>query len=405
MEQRIESSGRWHRRRVVTSLLATPVALALAPAVRAESATPVGPSIRPAGSSDSYVTRDLEPGQTASLLVDIVNPGVVSMAARTYAADAITLINGGFGVADAGEPPDGTTLWLDYPTREVTLPPRSATTIAVTVAVPEDALPGEYLAGLVVENIEPIADDGGMFRHVLRQAIAVFIRLPGERLPQLVAGEPRLDTAGALPVLVVPLENRGNVLVAPTGRLTLTDVDFQPVLEMPVTLGPIYAGMATELEVMFAAPLPVGEYHLDLDLADERGGWTIALREAHLVVADNVPGITLVDATIDEKRDGGDLLMVVVAVTIEHRGDAPGVGLETTLIVTRNGVEDERVVMATAMAVAPGQSLEITARYIPLDDWQRGEYRFSIELTSRDVTTAALTVIDRVEILPPTIVD
>jgi hypothetical protein len=397
--------SRWRRRQIVGAFLALPVAAALAPSARADDGPPVGPGIRPAGSGMSYFTLDLEPGETAVLLVELVNPGDSPLPTRTYAADAITLVNGGFGVADAGEPPDGATLWLDYPTREQTLPPRSATTISVTVTVPADALPGEYLAGLVVENLDPISAGDGIFSHVLRQAIAVFIRLPGERRPLLEAGKPRLDTTGSLPVLSVPLENVGNVLTVPIGNLVLRDAAGQTVLETPLLLGPIYAGMATDLEVMFPAPLPVGEYHLDLDLADDARAWTIALREEHLVVADNVPGITLVDPVVEEKRDGDELLMVVVGVTIAHRGDAPGVGLEATLIVTRNGVEDERVVIASAMAIAPGQSLEVTTRYIPLDDWQHGIYEFAIELTSRDVETSALTTIDRVDILPPTVVD
>jgi len=116
--------------------------------------------LTPTGEIGQFFALSMEPGASRQLTVELGNVGHDSLLARTYAADAYTIINGGFAAELFGEAPSGTTQWLDYPDREVTLGPGEALVIDFTVSVPAATVPGEYIAALVAENAEPYRDAG-----------------------------------------------------------------------------------------------------------------------------------------------------------------------------------------------------------------------------------------------------
>src|ERR1700690_1119730 len=132
----------------------------------------------------------MAPGETRTFAVEIANDGDAALAARSYAADVYTIINGGFGARLRDAPRTGATNWLDSSTTVEDLQPGQGIRRAFAVSVPADAGPGEYITSLVLENDQPIRGTGPVPpNQILRQAVAVVAPVPGQRLPALAIGE------------------------------------------------------------------------------------------------------------------------------------------------------------------------------------------------------------------------
>ncbi|MDQ3444284.1 MAG: hypothetical protein M3490_11815 [Chloroflexota bacterium] len=59
------------------------------------------------------------------------------------------------------------------------------------------------------------------------------------------------------------MTNSGNVLVKPSGELTLEDEAGEIVLSAPIAMGSVYAGTTAPLAVGITASVPQGEYTID----------------------------------------------------------------------------------------------------------------------------------------------
>lgn len=243
--------------------------------------------IKPVGVAGSYFILTMAPGETQAYTVELGNFGSETVNARTYAADAYTIVNGGFGARLDGEPTSGTTRWLDYTTDTLEIGPGMGINRTFMVAVPADASPGEYITSLVIQNAD-IADaqstgNVGM-RQVTRQAIAVAITVPGPRAPGLEIGDATYRTVAGNSAIAVALKNTGNVRLKPTGEFILRDASGVEVTRYPVTMDSFYAGTDTFVEVPFAGRLNPGEYTATLVLADS---------EQHVEVASRSSGLTV----------------------------------------------------------------------------------------------------------------
>ncbi len=145
--------------------------------------------ITPVGQDGDFFQLTLEPGAVHTLEVELANQGDSPIAARTYAADVATIVNGGFGAGLRDAPSGGTTSWVDYPADVFQLDPDQAVNRTFTVTVPAATPPGEYITSLVIENDEPVRGSGDVaVEQVLRQAIAVAVTVPGPLRGALTVG-------------------------------------------------------------------------------------------------------------------------------------------------------------------------------------------------------------------------
>ncbi|MFA6112176.1 MAG: DUF916 domain-containing protein, partial [Candidatus Latescibacterota bacterium] len=117
---------------------------------------PVKLSLKAVDQPGPYFDLVIKPGQSQQLTVELGNHGSATIPARTYAADAYSLINGGFGAGTRDSTPTGTTTWLSYPTEVLQLPAGQAATRDLTVSVPAGTAPGEYISSLILENDAPV---------------------------------------------------------------------------------------------------------------------------------------------------------------------------------------------------------------------------------------------------------
>ncbi|HLY13764.1 MAG TPA: hypothetical protein VKR24_05400 [Candidatus Limnocylindrales bacterium] len=246
------------------------LALSLAgPAATLADQGKVDLALLPLGQSGSFFDLAMVPGQARSFSVDIANNGAAPVAARTYAADVYTIINGGFGARLRGQAGSGMTDWLTYPTRVWTLAAGQVVRQSFDVRVPVDAAPGEYITSLVLENDQPVGVPGALaLSQFIRQAVAVVVTVPGPRTPVLAVGAATVATDAGRSVVSVAVANAGNVRLSPVVAFALLDASGQPISQSTFQMGTFYAHTSTSIEVPLTTLLPPGTYLARVTLSD-----------------------------------------------------------------------------------------------------------------------------------------
>jgi hypothetical protein len=263
------------------------LALTLAPGAAHAAENPVKLSAKPVAEPGQFFDVTLAAGAKRTLRIELGNQGTSDIVARTYAADAYTIINGGFAARLRGEASAGTTRWLGYRPAVLQLPARRAVVRSFTLSVPPGTPPGEYLSAIVLENDQPVEGSGAVaLNHVLRQAVAVSVRVPGPARPALKIGSATHKVVAAHSVLAVAVTNPGNARLTPSGPLVLRDSSGAVVSRATVSMDSFYAHTATQVEVTLARALQPGRYTVDLTLSDTQRGARATAEGLPLVVAD-----------------------------------------------------------------------------------------------------------------------
>ena len=359
--------------------------------------------LQPKEADQPYFSLELGAGTSQEATVLIGAEGDEVVPAKTYAADAYSLINGGFGVRELGEPVSEPTTWLDYESSDLELQPGQAIERTFTVSVPADAAPGQYIAGLIVQTAEPIAVGGStMLQQTLRKALAVLITVPGPVTPEFSIGEASLRQSEASNSLLVDITNSGNILVKPAGEIVLTDPNGTTLVTAPIAMGSVYADDSTQIEVPIPALLAPGTYTIDISLADEATGASAANPVLALDVTaftDSTPATTPVTVdtfTVDAVPDAsGAPQLANVSVTLNNAGATlPAIKLTLHVLLDGNVVEDYS--LSPSLALPPGETT-IEQRYIPATGWQSGTYSFSLTVEAVDLTTGQTTLLQSID--------
>lgn len=348
--------------------------------------------LRPAeGQDGDFFAVEAEPGSTQTLTAVIGNADTEPLTLRTYAADAFTLVNGGFGVRHEDDPVDDVGAWLEYEAGTIDLEPDAAIEREITVTVPDDAGPGQYIAGVVLQTAEPIEIEGSaMFRQVVRKSVAVLITIPGETKPALELGEGELVTGVSGTRLSIPVRNAGNVLLKPAGEVLLVDSAGNTAFTQHVAMGSVYAGMETTLEIPLPGALPEGDYALSASLADRETSASDELDAQAVTLSREVAAeapIEISSATVEPKPEAGNVQFAAVSVVIDNR-DVPVDGAKVVLGVAQDGEPVEEFLLAQSVTLQPGETA-FEQRYIPMDGWSAGEWSFTVTLQSVDPRSGA----------------
>ncbi|MEU4064025.1 DUF916 domain-containing protein [Streptomyces wedmorensis] len=231
-------------------LLSTLLALlALAPS--AEAAENGEWAVYPAAArlgSRPYFFLSADPGSTLTDRVTVTNKTAAPLTFRLYGADAYnTDRDGGFAVRTQAERQTGAGAWIKPERTRVTVPPRSAVTVAYTLAVPADADPGDHPGALVALDERVSPGGKGTVAVGVQRAVAarLYLRVNGPTVPALAVEDVTLDqdrplvpgTRTSSAVVSYTLHNRGNVTLNPKVALkarglfgrTLLDRDLAKV--------------------------------------------------------------------------------------------------------------------------------------------------------------------------------
>lgn len=229
--------------------------------------------LAPVGQPGPYFDLVLDPGDTIRLEVTLGNDGSAAVSARTYATDVFTITNGGYGGRLRDAVQSGTTTWLTYPTAVVDLQPGSRVQRPLTVSVPAEATPGEYISSLVVESDAPVSGEGGVaLDQVVRQAIAVVITVPGLREPELGLGEAHHEVVAGRSFVSIDVHNTGNVRLKPAVEFVLRDASGTELSRSAFQMDTFFARTDTLVAVSLASLLPPGSYTIELALSDAEQG-------------------------------------------------------------------------------------------------------------------------------------
>lgn len=266
--------------------LAGPLAPAAA-AAAAPSEQPVQLSLTPVGAPGAHFELTMAAGETRDLRIELANDGSAPMAARTYAADAYSMVNGGFALRLRDEPATGTTTWLAYEPEVLALAAGETRVRDFAVRVPPGTPPGEYLAGISLENEEPVAAEGQgavAMNQVVRHAVAVQIEVPGPLTAALATGAAAHKVAAGHSIVSVGLANTGSRHLEPSADVVLHDDGGAVVSQATVPMESVFAGTDTKVEVALAEVLPPGEYTVDLTVDDTERDATVTTTGIPLTV-------------------------------------------------------------------------------------------------------------------------
>ncbi|WP_147916645.1 hypothetical protein [Ruania zhangjianzhongii] len=179
------------------------------------------------GADDRVSLRhDVDPGSSATDAVEVRNFGPSAATFRIYASDGVVGESGAFDILPPGQESTDAGTWVtfdDVPAASLDsagamtlqLEPDSSTVIPVSIAVPEDAVPGDHPAGIVAELVPA---DEHRVQLTSRVGVRLHLRVSGDLAAQVEAAGVAVDwspgwnpfASGDLRVSYL-LRNTGNV--------------------------------------------------------------------------------------------------------------------------------------------------------------------------------------------------
>ena len=167
---------------------------------------------------------DLAPGDELSDALLITNRGEEALELAVYAADGKTTSDGTLDLLPSGEESTELGAWIDVEQDTVSLAPDESASVPFDLAVPADAQPGDYAAG-VVAAMRVEGEDGIITER--RLGSRVLLRVAGDLAPALdVSGLEAGFSGGFNPFLPgsatidVTLTNTGNATLVGGAELT-----------------------------------------------------------------------------------------------------------------------------------------------------------------------------------------
>lgn len=315
----------------------------------------------------------VESGQTITLEAAILNLGEESVQLRAFNTNALSGVNGGFVAGKSDDPLTAPATWVDFPEFEADVAAQSQTNISFTVSVPEGTPAGQYITALVVETVGTYALPGNdMFDQRPRFAISVGVLVPGEIVHSFELGQPFWDRG----YLAIPVQNTGNYLVRPAGKLVVANTEGDEILTTPIQMGSVYAGLPSAVYVDLPDQLQPGDYTVNMSLTDEASGFATSLDGATFTIEEpeDPTGIFLGESTVEPNAE--EIVFANVSVTLDNGGGhIPAANV--TLEVSRDGNVVEEYPLATNQVLVSGENV-LTDRYIPSDPWESGTYTFRI---------------------------
>lgn len=369
--------------------------LAFQNTVSTPPATPpidAGPSfvIRPIDGADGeYFTLEAEASTTTELTVVLGNADDEPLKLLSYVNDAIPMTNGGFAIADPEVPATGPATWIDYPSEIYEFAPQEGVERTFTVTIPDDARPGQYIAGISLQTAEPLAVEGSdLFNQIIRKTVAVFIVVPGEQSPAYDLGEPEIVPGAHRAQIMIPVDNTGNVLVKPQGELILRNQAGDTVLTAPIAMGSVYAGTTAPLSVSVPSSVPVGDYTLSISLTDEQTGTTASITESTITIAEAKEDnpITM-SGTVTLAPDASNPAFAEVSAQITNTGETVD-GVEVVLDVFLDGQIVESYPIVPSLSLSQNIVTDVSQRYVPVTGWEPGLWSFVLRVNIVDSGTA-----------------
>lgn len=272
------------------------------------------------GQPGAFFDVTINPGATVTLEVARTNPGASAAMAHSFAGSVFTIVNGGFGAVDSSAEVSGATRWVNYPDEVFSLGAGVTDVKSFTVRVPAGTAPGQYISSIVLQNNDALPGQGQVaLDQIVRQAVAISIRVPGALHPAFTIGAASQENIGNHSVVSVALSNLGNQHLKPAGTMTIKDAAQKVVSEAPVAMGSVYAEMDTSVAVTFAGLFLPGEYTVTLVLTDPATGVSSSITDVPFTVVQpeaqaQSPLVRLPEIVQDAVTNPGILTLLLVLI-------------------------------------------------------------------------------------------
>lgn len=215
---------------IATFALAIGMAVAvLTPAVAvADDGSPTTWSVRPATEHGPdgrpWIELDVDPGSVITEHMTVTNHGDRDVDFRLSAADGYFTDSGHFNILPSDRESRDAGTWISIPD-SVHVAAKASSTVAFTVAVPENATPGDHLAGVAASVVSTSDGEVGVESRV---GFRVLSRVSGELSPALDADVSASHEASFNPFqpgttwVDYAFTNSGNTRLSATTTLTIS---------------------------------------------------------------------------------------------------------------------------------------------------------------------------------------
>ena len=212
-----------------------------------------------------YFVYSLAPGSTKQGAVIVSNVGTAAGTAKLFTADGTTGPTSGT-VYKTDTPPTQTGSWVSLSKTSFALAPGAHRKVPFTVHVPRGAKPGQWVAGIVAETSQRVAEQkpGQKARVQIKirdlTIVAVQVNVPGPKRIGFTIGNVTTGGSGGFQKVFVHLLSTGNVLTKPRGTITIYDKSGAVVEKLPFTLDTFLPQTAIDYPVLLKKALRPGDY-------------------------------------------------------------------------------------------------------------------------------------------------
>lgn len=204
----------------------------------------------------------------------------------------------------ANSRPNSASSWLIFSPSEATVTAGIVHSIRVTVSVPLDALPGDHLAALIIEQRpDTIKFSQNAREMIVRYRLASVFYIKVSKLTRRGSFENLLAEYTEKGVVITPiLKNDGNSVIRPTASVKIVDASGKIVADIPeVAPLPLLGGSQTSQSLLIENSLQPGTYTVKYRIDFQDGGKATE-GVTNLVVKD-VPRIASAGRTAPKPQD------------------------------------------------------------------------------------------------------
>ena len=247
------------------------VALTFAPAAHAATKGPVF-GLRAVGNNQrGYFVFTLNPDAAQTGAVIVSNVGTEAGAVKLFTTDATTGRTTGT-VYETNKQPKRAGSWVTLSSTAVTLAPGGHQQVAFTVHVPAGTPAGEWVGGIVAEAARQSTSSTSQQKANVQikirnlTIVAVESKIPGPRVVDFRIGTVTTGGRSGFQQLFVHFASKANVLLKPTGRVSVFDSNNKLVETVPFTMDTFLPQTAIDYPLLLKRALGAGDYRAAVTL-------------------------------------------------------------------------------------------------------------------------------------------
>ena len=228
--------------------------------------------LRAVGSNQrGYFVFTIAPDAADTGAVIVSNAGTATGTVKLFTTDATTGRTTGT-VYETNRRPTRAGSWIALTSTAVTLAPGAHRQVAFTLHVPAGTPPGEWVGGIVAEASHQLASSSTKHKTNVQikirdlTIVAVESKVPGPRVVDFRIGTVTTGGRKGFQQLFVHFASKGNVLLKPSGRVSIFDSSNKLVETLPFTMDTFLPQTAIDYPLLLKTALGAGDYRAAVTL-------------------------------------------------------------------------------------------------------------------------------------------